>query len=99
MLRLPTITMLSKQSILPAPATTFHYRGVHMTWNGPTPTFESYIPGANNSGGTDGRFVDSVIGPAEADSSYASPFTKVVIVVKASDLGLNPGDTIAGFLS
>src|SRR5438477_10508626 len=29
----------------PPPATTFHYRGVHMTWNGPTPTFESYIPG------------------------------------------------------
>ena len=83
----------------PAPATTFHYRAVHMTWNGTTPTFESYIPGANSGGGVDGRFVGTVIGPAEPGSSYASPFNKVVIVVKASDLGLNPGDRIVGFLA
>jgi hypothetical protein len=84
----------------PAPATTFHYRGVHMIWNGITPTFESYTPGANGSGGVDGRFV--VAGsqkPAEASSGYAPPFSKVVIVVKASDLGLNPGDNISGFVS
>jgi len=79
------------------------YKGVHMAWNptSPTmPTFESYTPGPNNSGGVDGRFV--VPGsqkPAEATSSYITPFNKVVIVVKASDLGLNPGDTITGFVS
>jgi hypothetical protein len=79
------------------------YKGVHMAWNPSspsTPTFESYTPGANTSGGVDGRFVTpGSQKPAEASSSYASPFNKVVIVVKASDLGLAPGDTISGFLS
>ena len=37
--------------------------------------------------------------PAEPSSSYAAPFNKVVIVVNASDLGLNPGDTISGFVA
>jgi PKD repeat protein len=84
----------------PAPATTFHYKAVHMTWNGTTPTFESYTPAPNGSGGVDGRFVTSGSQmPAEPSSGYAPPFNKVVIVVKASDLGLNPGDTIAGFVS
>jgi len=84
----------------PAPATTFHYRGVHMTWNGTTPTFESYTPAPNGSGGVDGRFVAAGSQkPADPSSSYVSPFNKVVIVVKASDLGLNPGDTISGFVS
>ena len=84
----------------PAPATTFHYRGVHMTWNGTTPTFESYTPSPNGSGGVDGRFVKagSQI-PADPSSGYTAPFNKVVIVVKASDLSLNPGDTISGFVS
>ncbi|HYS03627.1 MAG TPA: PKD domain-containing protein [Candidatus Dormibacteraeota bacterium] len=84
----------------PAPATTFHYRGVHMAWPGPTPVFQSYTPGPNSGGGIDGRFVTpGTARPAEASSSYASPFSRVVIVVKASDLGLNPGDTISGFVS
>ena len=84
----------------PAPATTFHYKAVHMTWNGTTPTFESYTPAPNGSGGVDGRFVTSGSQmPAEPSSGYAPPFNKVVIVVKASGLGLNPGDTIAGFVS
>jgi PKD repeat protein len=84
----------------PAPATTFHYKAVHMTWNGTTPTFESYTPAPNGSGGVDGRFVTSGSQkPAEPSSGYAPPFNKVVIVVKASDLGLNPGDSIAGFVS
>ena len=84
----------------PAPATTFHYKAVHMTWNGATPTFESYTPGPNSGGGVDGRFVVSGSQkPAEPGSGYAPPFNKVVIVVKASDLGLSPGDTIAGFVS
>ena len=79
------------------------YKGVHMAWKPTSPTtpiFESYTPGANNSGGVDGRFVTpgSEV-PAQPGSSYASPFNKVVIVVKASDLGLAPGDTISGFVS
>ncbi|MEY2485873.1 MAG: hypothetical protein QOH39_1521 [Verrucomicrobiota bacterium] len=82
---------------------TTRYTGVHMAWNPSsptTPTFESYIPGPNNSGGVDGRFVTpGSQKPAEASSSYAAPFNKIVIVVKASDLGLNPGDTISGFVS
>jgi hypothetical protein len=79
------------------------YKGVHMAWlpTAPTtPTFESYTPGANNSGGVDGRFVTpGSQKPAEATSNYVAPFNKVIIVVKASDLGLNPGDTISGFVS
>ncbi len=84
----------------PAPATTFHYRGVHMAWTGATPVFESYTPGGNTSGGVDGRFVTPGTQiPAEASSSYASPFDRIVIVAKASDLGLKPGDAISGFVS
>jgi hypothetical protein len=84
----------------PAPATTFHYRAVHMAWTGASPVFESYTPGANTSGGVDGRFVTpGSKKPAEAGSSYAAPFNKVVIVVKASDLGLGPGDAISGFVA
>jgi len=36
---------------------------------------------------------------AQPGSSYITPFNKVVIVVKASDLGLNPGDVIDGFVA
>ena len=76
------------------------YKGVHMTWNVTTPMFESYTPAPNGSGGVDGRFVTAGSQkPAEPSSGYAPPFNKVVIVVKASDLGLNPGDTISGFVS
>ncbi len=64
------------------------------------PTFESYTPAPNGSGGVDGRFVTAGSQkPAEPSSGYAPPFDKVVIVVNASDLGLNPGDTISGFVS
>jgi hypothetical protein len=84
----------------PAPATTFHYKGVHMTWSGSTPTFESYTPSPNNSGAVDGRFVDSAsVLPADPSSSYDSPYNHVKIVVAASDLGLNTGDQIAGFIA
>jgi hypothetical protein len=84
----------------PAPAATFHYRGVHMAWNGTTPVFESYTPSPNSSGGVDGRFIAAgSTRPADPASSYATPFNKVAIVVKASDLGLAPGDTIAGFVA
>lgn len=79
------------------------YKGVHMAWlatSPTTPVFESYTPAPNNTGGVDGRFVTagSQI-PADPSSSYLTPFNKVVIVVKASDLGLSPGDTITGFVS
>jgi hypothetical protein len=49
----------------------------------------------------DGRFVDNTkpVIPADPSSSYAAPFNKIVIVVKVSDLGLQPGDIISGFLS
>jgi hypothetical protein len=84
----------------PAPATTFRYRGVHMVWNGTTPVFESYTPAPNSGGTVDGRFVTtgSTV-PADPGSSYAAPFNKVVIVVTASQLGLAPGDRIAGFVA
>ena len=78
---------------------TTRYAAVRMLWNGPTPTFQSYIPGASTGGTVDGRFV--VAGseqPAES-GSYAAPYNKVVIVEKVSDLGLAPGDIIAGFVS
>ena len=84
----------------PPPATTYHYKAVHMTWNGTTPVFESYTPSGNSSGGVDGRFVTAGSQkPAEPGSSYNAPFNQVVIVVKASDLGLNPGDSIGGFVA
>jgi hypothetical protein len=84
----------------PPPLNTFHYRAVHMTWNGTTPVFESYTPSPNGSGGVDGRFVTAGSQrPAEPSSGYAPPYNKVIIVVKASDLGLSPGDTISGFVA
>jgi hypothetical protein len=84
----------------PPPLPTFHYRAVHMTWNGTTPVFESYTPAPSNGGTVDGRFVTAGSErPAEAASGYAPPYDKVVIVVKASDFGLNPGDTISGFVA
>jgi len=84
----------------PAPATSYHYVAVHMAWPSITPLFESYVPGANTSGGVDGRFVTpGSQKPLEPESAYAAPFDRVILVVKASDLGLAPGDTIAGFLA
>ncbi len=75
------------------------YKAVRMVWNGATPTFESYTPAAGSSGTIDGRFVTAGTEvPAEASSSYAAPYDKVIIVVKASDLGLAPGDVISGFV-
>jgi hypothetical protein len=73
-------------------------RGVHMTWDGPNPTFQSYIAEPNSGGTTDGRFIDPTsIKPAEPESKYDPAQGIIDIVVKASDLGLNPGDVIGGF--
>ena len=84
----------------PPPATTSHYAAVHMAWTGVAPVFESYVPGASNNGSVDGRFVTpGTTKPAEAQSVYAAPFDRVILVVKASDLGLASGDTISGFVS
>ena len=69
-----------------------------MDWNGVAPTFSIYTPTQNASGGTDGRFVGSTK-PADPSSTYASPFNAVVIVAKASELGLKAGDQISGFLA
>jgi len=82
----------------PSPATTVHYRAVHMAWSGATPTFESYTPGANNSGGVDGRFVTPGT-TVPAQGSYVAPFDTVVLTVHASDLGLAAGDLIVGFVA
>lgn len=76
-------------------------RGVRMTWDAAaTPLFQSYIAEPNSGGTTDGRFVDPAsIKPAEPESNYDAAKGIVDIVVKVSDLGLNPGDLIAGFNS
>jgi PKD repeat protein len=75
--------------------------GVHMTWsasNPTTPIFESYIASPSNGGSTDGRFVDSTsVKPAEPASNYDTAKGVITIVVKASDLGLSPGNSISGF--
>jgi hypothetical protein len=68
--------------------------------NPTTPVFESYTPSGNTAGGVDGRFVTAGSQkPAEAASNYNAAAGKITIIVKASDLGLNPGDNIAGFVS
>ena len=80
---------------------TTSYAGVHMAFTNPTtPTFESYVPSGNSQGGVDGRFVEpGSQHPAEVGSTYAAAQGKITIIVKASDLGLSPGDSIVGFLS
>lgn len=82
----------------PNDSTKVRYTGVRMDGAASGPTFSSYVPGTNTSGGTDGRFVDSSK-PAEPQSNYDPNKGVITIVVKASDLGLNPGDTITGFVS
>ncbi len=80
--------------------TTTTYKGVRMVYSGATPTFESYTPSGNSSGAVDGRFVmtgSSV--PAEASSNYNPSTGNILIVVKASDLGLSVGSAINGFVS
>jgi hypothetical protein len=74
------------------------YEAVRMIAGAGSNTFESYVPGASRAGTIDGRFYDSnTAKPAEATSSYDAPYDHIKIVVKASDLGLNPGDQILGF--
>ena len=77
------------------------YKGVRLSFTGTTPNFEYYTPSPNNSGGVDGRFVTAGSNhPAESGSAWANAaHTQIVITVKASDLGLAPGDTIRGFVS
>jgi hypothetical protein len=82
----------------PAPATTYHYRAVHMAWSGATPTFESYTPGENSNGVVDGRFVEPGTS-LPAEGSYDPPYDTIVLTVRASDLGLAAGDAISGFVA
>lgn len=73
-------------------------RGVRIFWGGPQPSFQSYVAETNFSGGTDGRFPDpATIKPAEPESSYNPEAGIIDIVVKASDLAINAGETISGF--
>ncbi len=76
-------------------------RGVRMAFKGasPTqPTFESYTANPANGGQVDGRFVDAAtLMPIESTSSYDAPNGIITLVVKASQLGLAPGDLINGF--
>ena len=78
-----------------ATAGTFRYVGVRME-GGATNTFFWYVPGANTSGGVDGRFVNS---KTSAPGSYDPTTGTITITVLASDLGLSVGSTILGFVS
>ncbi|MEP7071654.1 MAG: fibronectin type III domain-containing protein [Verrucomicrobiota bacterium] len=80
-----------------ATAGTFRYTGVRME-SGATNSFFYYTPGANSSGGVDGRFVDAE-SPADPSSSYDPANGTITIVVKASDLGLSAGSAISGFVA
>nr|MBV6628758.1 hypothetical protein [Oceanococcus sp. HetDA_MAG_MS8] len=61
-------------------------------------SFFSYVAGANNDGGVDGRFVEA---GSERPANSASTFDasgEVVIFVRPQDIGLlNPGETLTGF--
>jgi len=84
----------------PSDPSAVRYKSVRMIAGATGNTFESYTPGASRAGTVDGRFYDaSTAMPADPSSSYISPFDHIRIVVKASDLGLNPGDNILGFNS
>ena len=100
-----TLTTTNGQSPQPAGAIWYvsmkigsSYKGVRMSWNGPNPTFESYTPAPDSEGNVDGVFVTpGTLKPAEVGSSYVAPFNKIVIIVKASDLGFSEGTVINGF--
>lgn len=79
-------------------STGFRYTGVRMDASATGPTFSSYVPGTNTSGGTDGRFVDSSK-PADGASSYNPNTGTITIVVPISDLGLSIGSKIIGFVA
>ena len=79
---------------------TVTYKGVHMAFTNPSIPCSNPHARPENGGGVDGRFVEpGSQHPAEAGSNYDGPNGKITIIAKASDLGLNPGDTIAGFVS
>jgi hypothetical protein len=83
-------------------ASTARYRTVHMVWSGATPTtpvFESYeVSPEFIEGAYDGSYPVPFSKQAR-EGSYDPPFDKVIIVVKATDLGLEPGETIRGFVA
>ncbi len=72
--------------------------GVRMAVDGQgTASFFSYVPGENNDGGVDGRFVSAGSErPANAQSYYDD--TEIVIFVRPQDIGLfEPGQKLTGF--
>jgi hypothetical protein len=81
-----------------ATAGTFRYTGVRMEFTGAGPSFFSYTPAPNSSGGIDGRFVDAEQ-PADPSSSYNAATGQIIIVVKPINLGLSAGSTIVGFVA
>lgn len=58
-------------------------------------SFVSYKAGANNSGGVDGRFVDTSL-PARSESSYSADGT-ITIAINPADVGAAAGQTLTGF--
>ena len=79
---------------------TFRYTGVRMDGHPAGPTFSSYVPAPNSSGGVDGRFITSGSQVSADPSSNYNPNTGVItILVPASQLGLAAGSQIAGFVA
>ena len=72
------------------------YRGVRMDFASGAAAFSYYTPSTSQGGGTDGRFVASSA-PADPASSYDAAGGVITIIVKLSDLGVNPGDLLGGF--
>ena len=63
-----------------------------------TPSFQSYKVAPDGGGGTNGDFVDGTPTTAEP-ASYYDPSGKIYIVVKASDVGVGPGQFLSGFVA
>jgi len=92
---------------IPTPATGWYVsfdapdgqvRGVRMTGTADgRPVFQSYLVGANNAGGRDGRFV-AAFKPALPTSSFDPVKGEIVIWVPVADVGVSaPGQVLSGF--
>jgi len=71
------------------------YTGVRMEGNPAGPNFFTYVPGANSSGGVDGRFVSSETQLTDGLSSYNPTTGVITIVAPLSQLGLTLGTQIS----
>jgi PKD repeat protein len=70
------------------------YTGVRMQGNATGPQFYTYVPGANTSGGVDGRFVASETQLTDGLSSYNPTTGVITIVASLTQLGLTPGTNV-----